>query len=267
MSALTMPVMVTYTVTSTGQPAEVVAGVPLLVSVVQVHLGLKGDTGDVNPAIPGLVSAAETAAAAAAESAALVDLGALTEAVVAAEESKTEAEEAATQATLARDAAIAAAVAAATSAAEAALVGSVVMFAMNAAPDGWLKANGALVSRTTYAALFSRIGTTYGAGDGATTFGLPDMRGEFPRGWDDGRGVDAGRGFGSAQGHQFQSHEHRISSYWTESAGSFNDNAYSVSVQSSGVEVIQRNTTQVVGGSSGAETRPRNVAMLACIKF
>ena len=78
--------------------------------------------------------------------------------------------------------------------------GAVMYFAGQTAPTGWLKANGAAVSRTTYAALFAAIGTTYGAGDGRSTFNLPDLRGEFIRGWDDGRGVDTGRVFGSAQG-------------------------------------------------------------------
>ncbi|WP_197369874.1 phage tail protein, partial [Ralstonia pseudosolanacearum] len=59
-------------------------------------------------------------------------------------------------------------------------------FARSTAPSGWLKANGAAVSRTTYAALYAEIGTTFGAGDGAATFNLPDLRGEFLRGWDDG---------------------------------------------------------------------------------
>ncbi|WP_231679148.1 phage tail protein, partial [Ralstonia pseudosolanacearum] len=51
----------------------------------------------------------------------------------------------------------------------------------------------------TYAALYAEIGTTFGAGDGAATFNLPDLRGEFLRGWDDGRGVDSGRGIGTWQ--------------------------------------------------------------------
>lgn len=87
-------------------------------------------------------------------------------------------------------------------------VGVLGFFASTTAPNGWLKANGAAVSRTAYAALFARIGTTYGAGDGSSTFNLPDMRGEFPRGLDDGRGVDGGRALGSAQGHQNASHTH-----------------------------------------------------------
>ena len=81
----------------------------------------------------------------------------------------------------------------------AAPVGSVYTFAGSTVPTGWLKCNGALLSRTTYAALFAVIGTTYGAGDGSTTFALPDLRGEFVRGVDDGRGVDAGRVLASFQ--------------------------------------------------------------------
>lgn len=85
------------------------------------------------------------------------------------------------------------------------------IFAMNTAPAGWLKANGALLSRTVYADLFAAIGTTYPGGDGATTFRLPDFRGEFLRAWDDGRGVDGGRAFGSYQDQEIQSHNHGAS--------------------------------------------------------
>lgn len=55
--------------------------------------------------------------------------------------------------------------------------GTMVIYAGANAPDGWLLCNGANISRTTYAALFAVLGTTYGAGDGSTTFALPDMRG------------------------------------------------------------------------------------------
>ena len=72
------------------------------------------------------------------------------------------------------------------------LIGQVIFMAGANAPSGFLKCNGQLVSRTTYASLFAVIGTTYGAGDGSTTFKLPDCRGEFLRGLDDGRGVDTG---------------------------------------------------------------------------
>ncbi len=87
-------------------------------------------------------------------------------------------------------------------------VGKVVAFARSSAPSGFLKCNGAAVSRTTYAALYAAIGTTFGSGDGSTTFNVPDLRGEFVRGWDDARGIDSGRTFGSWQDGQNVSHTH-----------------------------------------------------------
>jgi phage-related tail fiber protein len=59
--------------------------------------------------------------------------------------------------------------------------GAILYFARNTAPVGYLICNGSIVSRTTYSSLFSAIGTTFGAGNGTTTFGVPDLRGEFIR--------------------------------------------------------------------------------------
>lgn len=88
--------------------------------------------------------------------------------------------------------------------------GQVAFFAQQTAPSGWLKANGAAISRVAYATLFAAIGTTFGAGDGSTTFNLPDMRGLSARGWDDSRGVDTGRVFGSFQDSQNKAHTHSM---------------------------------------------------------
>lgn len=55
--------------------------------------------------------------------------------------------------------------------------GAVLSFAMNTAPTGWLECDGAAIARTTYATLFAAIGTTFGEGDGSTTFNIPDLRG------------------------------------------------------------------------------------------
>lgn len=77
--------------------------------------------------------------------------------------------------------------------------GSVFAMATSTVPAGYLECNGAAVSRTVYRTLFGLIGTNYGAGDGSTTFNLPDLRGEFIRGWDNGRGIDGGRTIGSFQ--------------------------------------------------------------------
>ena len=137
--------------------------------------------------------------------------------------------------------------------------GAVMHFAMNSVPTGWLRANGAAVSRTTFAALFNAIGTTYGAGDGSTTFNLPDLRGEFLRGWDDGRGVDSGRAFGSAQAGEIQSHTHVVQNVSTSSADVSFVNMAHVNAMGNG--------SRTSNATGGTETRPRNVALLACIKF
>ena len=71
-------------------------------------------------------------------------------------------------------------------------VGCVIPFAGAAAPTGWLLCQGQAISRTTYAQLFSVIGTTYGSGDGSTTFNLPDMRGRVAVGSDANLGAAAG---------------------------------------------------------------------------
>ena len=140
--------------------------------------------------------------------------------------------------------------------------GQVGFLARNTPPTGWLKANGAAVSRTTYTALFAAIGTTFGAGDGSTTFNLPDLRGEFNRGWDDGRGVDSGRVFGSWQDQAYLAHSHTVGEH--NNTGSVNTNPAVVQVGASQSAALGTGAT---GSSGGAETRPRNTALLACIKY
>lgn len=158
--------------------------------------------------------------------------------------------------------------------------GAVGHFAMAAAPAGWLKANGATVSRTTYADLFAAIGTTFGAGDGATTFRLPDLRGEFLRGWDDSRGVDTGRVMGSAQKGTLVAGEIdgglQVSAMAASGSGSYAANWYAdqpSSADLTGKRFSQTSTgteTSYDAAAYGAYvgmTRPRNVALLACIKY
>ena len=143
--------------------------------------------------------------------------------------------------------------------------GAVCFVAQSTAPTGWLKANGAAVSRTTYAALFGALGTTFGAGDGSTTFNLPDLRGEFVRGWADGRAVDTGRTLGTAQAGMSQ-----INPGVMLRVGSFggNDGSWDNSAVSTTANVNDLITAP--NGTSDAtypETRPRNIALLAIIKF
>lgn len=144
-------------------------------------------------------------------------------------------------------------------------------FARSTAPAGWLKANGAAISRTTYAALFAEIGITFGAGDGSTTFALPDLRGEFLRGWDDGRGIDAGRALGSGQLDQLQGHLHDLSNQVRTNGGGGTGSG-NLRTNSDGSASITAGAPYAAEGANGtprvgAETRPRNLALLACIKF
>lgn len=136
--------------------------------------------------------------------------------------------------------------------------GTVAAFAGSNAPAGWLKCAGQAVSRATYGALFAYIGTTYGAGDGSTTFNVPDMRGEFIRGLDDGRGVDVGRVIGTAQGDNFKSHTHQV---WGDNKSNFDGSGRFPTVGGAGFEGWVETE-----GAGGNETRPRNVALLYCIK-
>lgn len=71
--------------------------------------------------------------------------------------------------------------------------GTIEAFAGTTAPTGWLLCGGQAISRTTYANLFTIIGTTYGVGDGSTTFNIPDLRGRTVAGLDNINGTDAGR--------------------------------------------------------------------------
>lgn len=143
--------------------------------------------------------------------------------------------------------------------------GTIQFYAANTAPAGWVKANGAALSRTTYAALFAAIGTTYGVGDGSTTFTLPDMRGEFPRGWDDGRGIDTGRAIGTAQTDVIKNHTHGVG-LQSQLSTDGHTNA-TVGAASLNGTVSASMTSGNNSGGSAVETRPRNIALLAIIKF
>ena len=162
------------------------------------------------------------------------------------------------------------------------LIGEVAFFARTTPPSGWLKANGAAISRTTYAALFAAIGTTFGDGDGRTTFNLPDLRGEFLRGLDDGRNIDRDRRLGTAQGDAIRNITGKLDS---SAMGSGNQVLEGKMIASGaiGTTYQQRQWSGDQGGwgeqsvsfdfdasrvvPTANENRPRNVALLACIKY
>jgi microcystin-dependent protein len=135
--------------------------------------------------------------------------------------------------------------------------GTVVAYAAPTVPAGWLACNGQLVSRESYADLFAAIGTTYGAGDNVSTFQLPDLRGEFVRGWDNGRGVDVDRAIGSTQADSLKSHTHTMAAIPNSALPA----GVSDGVMTGGI------TTMNTGATGGSETRPRNVALFYVIKY
>ena len=182
--------------------------------------------------------------------------------------------------------------------------GSVFCLAVDTVPTGYVKCNGASYQRTgTYAALFAVIGTTYGAAD-SSHFNVPDLRGEFVRGFDDGRGVDSGRSINDPQGGQNLQHNHSASSSVSDpghfhhsfklgNAGQsrFNSTLSSNVTPASGTgaanlnegyNIVSRSEEADVGKTSskttgvsvntntdnqGSEARPRNIAMLYIIKI
>ena len=178
--------------------------------------------------------------------------------------------------------------------------GAVFCIAVATIPTGYLECNGAAVSRTTYSALFAIIGVQYGAGNGSSTFNLPDLRGEFVRGFDNGRNVDTGRNIGSAQSAANASHNHSISLSGTTSTKSLTGSVgkisetFEVDGTVSGIfskQSVSANRTPITSdfsgagqfsidashnhtfsasgtsGSQGSEARPRNIAMMYVIKI
>ncbi len=151
------------------------------------------------------------------------------------------------------------------------VVGGEAMWPTSTPPTGFLEEDGSAVSRATYADLFAVIGTTYGVGDGSTTFNLPDMRGEFPRGFDNGAGIDpdaasrtnrgdgtTGNNVGTKQLSEFGSHGHdNINS----SSGSGFDGLPANDSDGSSVG------STLIEESGGSETRPRNVYKMFIIKY
>jgi hypothetical protein len=155
--------------------------------------------------------------------------------------------------------------------------GTVIMYAANNVPAGYVACNGATYNRTgTYANLFAAIGTTYGA-PSSTTFQVPDLRGYFIRGYGTNVDTTASGNFGTKQADAFGSHRHSFSDYYERASGSLNlgrrcdlkgdggrcaTDGGSVSISSSGGTTP--NNTNYQGSD---ETRPKNIALLYCIRF
>lgn len=136
-------------------------------------------------------------------------------------------------------------------------LGKVAYFDAGSAPPGWLICNGQTTSAATFAAL--------NAFRGSST--LRDLRGEFIRGLDLGRGADAGRTLGSFQSHAIQNHEHTIATEYQQAGTGANGTMYA-GVNGTTANPSPKATIGIVAGANVAtETRPRNIALLPCIKF
>ena len=137
-------------------------------------------------------------------------------------------------------------------------VGMIRMWPGDTAPDGYHECDGGLLLKTADPDLFAVIGTRFNTGgELGTQFRKPDLRGEFVRGWDHGRGIDAGRTLGSWQADEFKAHTHAIPA---------RDNANSGDGAVEDAENIGSNRNTPSGSTGGSETRPRNVALMFVIR-
>ncbi|MCK4787917.1 MAG: tail fiber protein [Desulfobacteraceae bacterium] len=146
--------------------------------------------------------------------------------------------------------------------------GTIMAYSSDRIPDNWLECNGYQYDRVRYAALFAAIGIQFGAGDGLTTFNIPDLRGEFIRGLDHEGNVDpdTGRVIGSSQVDQIQDHFHK----YNDSTAYNPVKAYSVFMDQTALSEVsdqERDSGPAMVARTGTETRPRNVALMYCIKY
>lgn len=147
-------------------------------------------------------------------------------------------------------------------------------FAGSTAPTGWLVCDGTAISRATYVDLFTAINVIYGSGDGSTTFNLPDLRGEFIRGNDEGRGVDTGRVVGSSQA-QNATHRHDTPALLGGSSVGYSPITFpyggtgrtSIAGGGGGAAIVFRERGWSGPAENIGEIRPRNISLLPCIKY
>lgn len=123
----------------------------------------------------------------------------------------------------------------------------------------YLICDGRAVSRSEYADLFAVIGTTWGIGNGATTFNLPDMRGVVPRGFDNGRGFDPGRAFASTQADEIKQHGH--------SGSAASDGAHTHPFSGSGSTASAGGHTHSVSGSGSTSTDGNHIHKMNVQKY
>jgi phage-related tail fiber protein len=144
-------------------------------------------------------------------------------------------------------------------------VGAMVPFPLDKVPPGFLEIDGSVKSIAVYPDLAAFLGTVFNKGDeGAGNFRLPESRGEFLRGWDHGRGVDAGRAIGSWQADDNKAHSHTVTRMQAFANASGSNPA--AVVVDNGNMAVTLNFGTGFNSSGGTEARPRNMAVMWCIK-
>ena len=154
--------------------------------------------------------------------------------------------------------------------------GTVIYTASTTTPAGYLLCDGSSYSTLVYPNLAAAIGYTYGGS--VHQFNVPDLRGQFIRGWDDGRGLDSGRVFGSNQSDSLKSHAHyefanvssgygNLSSYPNAAPAANTSGDSSGASYNIGTDGISTATEGLSSYTGGSETRPTNIALLPVIKY
>lgn len=151
--------------------------------------------------------------------------------------------------------------------------GTIVAYVGETAPTGWLACDGTAYLVADYSELYAAIGDRFGYGAQGTDFLVPDLRGQFLRGWDAGVGIDpeaaarsaasngaAGDNIGSRQGHEIQEHDHAWTHRESDAGGGDQAQSWDTSTSDQGSRVYD------TGLEGGVETRPINVAVSFIIK-
>lgn len=150
--------------------------------------------------------------------------------------------------------------------------GTMILWPAPTPPSGWLTRDGSEISRTTYASLnaianAAGYAAPWGAGDGSSTFNLPNDLGYFERCWDSAGSVDPGRTFGSIQADGFASHAHNLLPNGHSTGGIFDAGTGGPVIwQTSGGAFAEAPIAAVQATGSASETRPKNRAYLPIIK-
>ena len=148
-------------------------------------------------------------------------------------------------------------------------VGSIVAFPVDVPPPGFLELDNSVKSSATYPDLSAYLGGKFNKGnEGVGNFRLPESRGEFLRGWDHGRGVDFSRGIGDWQPDEVKEHMHYLMAKYGGGTGTSIPATVQLGLSGQPDTNSKTQGVEALDGSAmgGGETRPRNIAVMWCIK-